>query len=65
MLYLVSGREEYLREDYEAVARRPPRFAVTLASAGDGVDSPVWFERLGYVRRVQVAYFVVLERGPG
>jgi hypothetical protein len=60
----VYRRDEYLREDYEAILKEPPRFAVTLAGATDGVDSPVWFERSGYVRRVQVGYFVVLERGP-
>ncbi|HVW25194.1 MAG TPA: hypothetical protein VHC69_07460 [Polyangiaceae bacterium] len=56
-------RAELLDEDLQAIVKHPPRFAVALSAASDGLDSAAWFERLGYVRRVETGTFTVLERG--
>jgi hypothetical protein len=55
-------REEWLAEDRAALEAHPPRFAVTLNIVSDGIDSPQWFERLGYTKRVDFGAFTILEK---
>jgi hypothetical protein len=54
-------REEWLREDREAIERDPPRFVVALARPVAIIDSARWFAPLGYREREYVGGFVVLE----
>ena len=44
--------------------RHPPRFAVALAYAHEGIDSAEFFEARGYHRLPQISTpsFIVLER---
>jgi 4-amino-4-deoxy-L-arabinose transferase-like glycosyltransferase len=55
-------REQWLAEDRAALEAHPPKFAVAINVVSEGVDSPQWFERLGYVRRVEFGAFTILER---
>jgi hypothetical protein len=55
-------RDEWLREDREAIERDPPRFVVAVAAVASGPDSIAWFAPLGYVERTRIHGFVVLER---
>jgi hypothetical protein len=55
-------RDELLAEDRAEMVRHPPRYAVALGSTDTAIDSAGWFEELGYVRRVDIGRFVVLER---
>jgi hypothetical protein len=55
-------REQWLAEDLAELRRRPPRYAVTQSFQQSGLDSPLWFEQLGYSRRAEIGVFTVLER---
>jgi hypothetical protein len=57
-------RDQWLREDLEAVEREPPRFVVVQGEVREGPDSAEWFRPLGYRERERVAGFVILERPP-
>jgi hypothetical protein len=60
----VYRREALLAEDRAAIEAHPPRYAVALNLVHEGVDSDEWFEERGYVRRVDIGGFSVLERPP-
>jgi hypothetical protein len=55
-------RDQLLAEDRAEIERHPPRYAVALRFMDSGVDSPTWFEALGYTRRVDIGGFAILER---
>ena len=57
-------REEWLREDREALIAHPPKYVVALTHVAAGPDSVGFFEPLGY-RTVTVIYeFTIMERAP-
>jgi hypothetical protein len=55
-------RAEWLERDRADVLRLRPRWAVTRLAAKTGPDSTAYFEELGYVPRVDLPPFEVLER---
>lgn len=54
-------RDEWLKEDRDAIVAHPPRYAVALRDIQDGPDSPGFFERLGYRRVETIGHFVIME----
>jgi hypothetical protein len=54
-------REEWLKEDLDAIVRDPPRFVVAFPGPDSYLDSAKWFEGMGYVVRAQFGSYVILE----
>ncbi len=55
-------REEWLREDMDALLAHPPKYVVALTDEKTGPDSPTYFEPLGY-RTVKVIWgLTIMER---
>lgn len=55
-------RDEWLRDDADALLRSPPRWVVTYTSSRSPVESVDRFESMGYHRRIELGELVVLER---
>jgi hypothetical protein len=55
-------RAEYLAEDQADFLRIKPRYAVAMNFATEGVDSPEWFEGLGYRVVKTFRRYTILER---
>jgi hypothetical protein len=55
-------RDEWLREDRASLEREAPRWVVTEWDAVAPPDAPSTFTAMGYVERMRVEPFVVLER---
>lgn len=56
------NREKWLAEDKAAIAKSPPRYVVAVAGVEGNTDGADWWQRIGYVQRVEIGDFVVLER---
>ncbi len=57
-----SGKDRLSREDYEGFKANPPRWVVALSYQHEGVNAAETYEHLGYTRREETAFFVILER---
>jgi len=55
-------REEWLAEDARDLREHPPRYLVALTDVHEGLDSPEYYETLGYRRVTTFPGFTVLER---
>jgi hypothetical protein len=56
-------RDAWRAEDLAALAASPPLFVVTVSGSGD-IDSPAFFEKRGYQKRLEDGFLGVYER-PG
>lgn len=59
----VYRRDEWLREDREALLAAQPRWVVTLTPAARGLDSSAAFAHFGYVKRLVLKHLTVMELG--
>ena len=53
--------EDWIAEDRRVFERAPPRWVLALEWVKTGVDSPAYFEALGYVRAHELRPFVLME----
>lgn len=60
-----AHRDEWVAEDHRALAASPPRYAVTydwIAETDD--NSTAWWLARGYIERIRLDPFVIVERTP-
>lgn len=56
--------EAWQREDLAVFQKNPPRWVVAMGWVHEGLDSPEYFEKLGYHRMVEINDHVIMEYTP-